>query len=88
MDAISTEQIPAAEMIRAEKMLTPEQRVQSDALYEVNKHLGSLMKAEVSEAQVQEAATFASETALKEYRDLINQNPWKTKQLQIFLMEL
>lgn len=71
-------EIPVAEVIKAEKMLTPEEKVQSEARYEVMKHQDSLVKAGVSEEQVQNSATFASETALKEYKDLIAQNPWKT----------
>lgn len=73
-----SEQIPAAEVIKAEKMLTPEEKVYSEARYEVMKHQDSFVKAGVSKAQVQNAAVFASETALKEYKDLIEQNPWKT----------
>ena len=73
-----SEQIPAAEVKKAKMMLTPEERVQSEARYEVMKHQNSLIKAGISEAQIQSAAVFASETALEEYKDLVAQNPWKT----------
>lgn len=76
MSEDSTEKIPHAEMKKAEGMLTPEQKVASEARYEVLKHKDSIMKAGVSEEQVNASAENASEAAIAEHKELVAQNPW------------
>ena len=66
-----------AEVVEAENRLTPEQSVASRARYEIRKHKKVLEQAGMTEEQINEASALASEEAVKEYRTLAEQGPWK-----------
>lgn len=68
---------PAAEVVEAEKQLTPEQAVGSRARYEIRKHKEVLESVGVTEQQINEASMLASDKAVQEYRELAQQEPWQ-----------
>jgi hypothetical protein len=64
------------EVVEAERRLTPEQAVGSRARYSILKNQEILEGVGVSDEQIKEAATLASEQAVAEFNELEQREPW------------
>ena len=72
------EYIPSkADSAEAERQLSPEQATASRARYEIKKHQEILESVGLTREQVDEAATLASDEAVKTYHELEQVEPWK-----------
>lgn len=76
MNETTMENPTPIEVREAENMLTPEQKVASEARFEVLKHKASFLKAGVSKEQIENSSVFAAKKAMEERKELIAQNPW------------